>query len=269
MADMLYNLIVRYDESQAMPKDRMFEGTDPEIRSRFIAGETPNLQALSQYPTILTREFAEDDATAQAVIGYMNAPSLNPQISNPVLRFPSTALLNCGVLGKWRNTRTCWTVLRGDPYKLFSTVSAPPCQATDNTITVDDHLIAVMMPFADDPEIDPVFLSIKEGAESAGFECKRVDQLRTPTDITEDIRELICKSHAVIADISNMNPNVLYELGFAHGKGKRTVLLSNDSLGKLPFDISHQRIFQYTRSKSDLEKLSGILSEALASISKL
>lgn len=266
---MLYNLVVRLNESLPIDLCRMLENTDEDIKLQHMPGGSPDFHLLSQYPTILTKEFREDDETARAVIGYMDVPSSNPQIAKPILEFPSKALLDQGLLGRRGNTRTRWMVLKGDPYRLFSSISTRPYSDIDNRSVVDNHLIAVMMPFTDDPEVDPVFGAIRRGVESMGFRCTRVDQLKTPTDITEDIRNLICKSCAVVVDVSNMNPNVLYELGFAHGRGKKTILLSMNPLKQLPFDISHQRTFQYARSKLELEKLSKNISEALGDISTL
>ena len=49
----------------------------------------------------------------------------------------------------------------------------------------------------------------------------------------------------VIADITPNNPNVFYEVGFAHGIEKPTILLSDRSREKLPFDISGFRLLFY------------------------
>lgn len=268
MTVMLYNLVVRADESRPMRKDRMLQKTDSNIRALFTNGEEFDLQALAQYPTILSGEFKETDSITEAVVGYIDIPSLNPQISRPIMRFPSRLLLDQGLLEQWENTHTCWRVLRGDPYKLLSDAGILSAQPLDALSKVDSHLISVMMPFKDDPKIDPVFKAIEGGVKSAGFECRRVDQIVTPTDITEDILELICKSYAVIVDLSGMNPNVLYELGFAQGKGKETILLSRDSPSSLPFDINHKRTIKYERTELGLEGLSKKLTETLTGMAK-
>lgn len=49
----------------------------------------------------------------------------------------------------------------------------------------------------------------------------------------------------VIADITPNNPNVFYEVGYAHGIGKNTILLSDRKREQLPFDVSGFRTLFY------------------------
>ena len=49
----------------------------------------------------------------------------------------------------------------------------------------------------------------------------------------------------VIADITPDNPNVYYELGYAHGIDKPTILLSDRKREELPFDVSGFRTLFY------------------------
>jgi hypothetical protein len=61
----------------------------------------------------------------------------------------------------------------------------------------------------------------------------------------------------VIAEITPPNPNVFYELGYAHALDKPTILLAERS-SKLPFDVSGYRCIMYDNSikgKSGLETL--------------
>ncbi|HEY3929855.1 MAG TPA: hypothetical protein VGL89_15900 [Candidatus Koribacter sp.] len=57
-------------------------------------------------------------------------------------------------------------------------------------------------------------------------------------------------------EITPVNANVFYELGYAHAIGKPTILLANGNLEKLPFDISGYRVVYYSDTiggKSDIE----------------
>lgn len=267
MTEMLYNLIIRADESKPMPVDRMLERTDDDIKNSFMPGAVPDFSRLAQYPTIMTKEFFEEDITAKAVIGYMDTPSINPYISNPIMTFPSVALLAQGILTRWGGSRTCWMVLRGDPFRLFYGVNTSPSRhGKAEKLAINDHLISVMMPFTDDATIDPVYKAIERGSADARFGCKRVDQFVTPADISVEICQLISSSYAVIADISGINPNVMYELGFAHGKGKSVILVSSDSSKDLPFDIGHQRVLFYRKDESGLTDLSNKIAKAISSL---
>lgn len=263
--DIYYSVVVRADESQPMSGDRMFEGTSQEIASHFMNGGSPDLRALSRYPVILTKEFRDDDASTEAVIGYMDHPSMNPHISRPILRFPASALMDRGILsGGWAGSRTRWMVFEGDPYYQLAGVESGTSPV--NPVVVDKRKIAVMMPFKHDASIDPVYRAMERGARNAGFECVRVDQLMTPGDITDDIQEIIVGSRAVIADLSGKNLNVMYELGFAHGHGKKVVLVSSDSPKDLPFDIRSQRVLSYQENEAGLYDLSNKVCQALKGI---
>ncbi len=64
-------------------------------------------------------------------------------------------------------------------------------------------------------------------------------------DVVSQIRE----SRIVIADVTALNPNVFYEIGFAHAIGKPTILLAQQDT-KLPFDISGFRHLLYENTIS-------------------
>ena len=44
----------------------------------------------------------------------------------------------------------------------------------------------------------------------------------------EKIRELISEADVIIADVTEGNPNVLFELGFAMGANKEVLVISQD-----------------------------------------
>jgi hypothetical protein len=64
-------------------------------------------------------------------------------------------------------------------------------------------------------------------------------------DVVSQIRE----SRIVIADVTALNPNVFYEIGFAHAIGKPTILLAEKDT-RLPFDISGFRHLLYENTIS-------------------
>lgn len=257
---MLFNLIVRADETQPMLASRMFERTSDELADAYRTATSFDFNALAHLPTVMTREFESDDMGAVARLGYMDTPSINPVISSPYLQFPSHALLDLGLLDEnyWENKRTHWRLCEGDPFCLFSNFldSRPLPIEPEASSEFDPNLIAVMMPFTDDPSIDPVYSALVEGSKRAGKKCKRVDEILTPTDITEDIFNLIASSSLVIADITGPNSNVMFEAGYAIGRGKQTVLIQQDDVRQLPFDVSHRRVFSYKRDKDGLAVLS-------------
>ena len=68
------------------------------------------------------------------------------------------------------------------------------------------------------------------------------------------IKENIQKSAIIIADLTNNNANVYYELGMAHTYNKNVILLKQRD-SKLLFDIQHIRVVSYDKdNETDLKK---------------
>lgn len=131
----------------------------------------------------------------------------------------------------------------------------------------DEHLVFVLMPFND--ELNAVYNTIiKPTVESMGLVCHRADEYKTNKAIIQDIWKAICEAKIVIADLTNLNPNVMYELGIAHTVGKETVMITqrNDEEIKFPFDISHIRRIEYENTAPEGKKLEHELRETIKSI---
>jgi hypothetical protein len=85
---------------------------------------------------------------------------------------------------------------------------------------------------------------IEPEGERLGLEVIRVYELTRPGIILEDIRREISESKVVIAEITDPNQNVFYELGYAHALNKPTILLARRGRD-LPFDIRSYRVIFY------------------------
>ncbi len=95
----------------------------------------------------------------------------------------------------------------------------------------------VLMPF--DSEFEDIYaLGIKQSCIDAGAYCERVDEQIFNESILDRIYNQISKADIVIADMTNRNPNVFYEVGYAHALGKTTILLTKNS-DDIPFDLKH------------------------------
>ncbi len=86
---------------------------------------------------------------------------------------------------------------------------------------------------------------IKPTCEKFGYEVVRADDIYKTGLIIEDITRSIQEASIVIADITPDNPNVFYEVGYAHGIKKATILLSERERKTLPFDVSGFRTLFY------------------------
>ena len=86
---------------------------------------------------------------------------------------------------------------------------------------------------------------IKAVCEEFGFDAKRADDTYGPGLIIADIARQILEAKFVIAEVTPPNPNVYYEVGFAHASNKPTILLAEKATAKLPFDVSPFRTLFY------------------------
>ena len=123
----------------------------------------------------------------------------------------------------------------------------------------------VLMPFA--TAFDDVYrIGIKEPAEAMGIRAERVDEQIYAEGILERIYRQIDAADIIIADMSGQNPNVFYEVGYAHAKAKLCILLTNNA-DDIPFDLKHRRHIVYGSSIQTLrEQLSKDLAWAQSEI---
>lgn len=104
----------------------------------------------------------------------------------------------------------------------------------------------VLMPF--DASFDDVYrFGIKEPAKELGILAERVDEQIYREGILDRIYRQIEIADIVIADMSGRNPNVFYEVGYAHAKDKLCILLTSNA-DDIPFDLKHRRHVVYDGS---------------------
>jgi hypothetical protein len=117
-----------------------------------------------------------------------------------------------------------------------------------------DHKPRVFVAMSFDEAMDDVFhYGIQNAVHSAGFVCERADLAIFTGDILEWVKQRIASADLVIADLSEANPNVYLELGYAWGCQRSTVLVVRDE-DHLQFDVRGQRCLIYKKIK-DLETL--------------
>jgi hypothetical protein len=85
-------------------------------------------------------------------------------------------------------------------------------------------------------EFVDVFASCKEICREFKLEAERTDESASLERITPRIERGIRRSAFVIADVSELSPNVFYEIGYAVGLGKDVIVTAKEGT-KLPFDI--------------------------------
>jgi len=85
---------------------------------------------------------------------------------------------------------------------------------------------------------------IKPAIEELGLSCVRGDEIYSEERIVNDIWNSIRKFRFVVAELTDKNPNVLYEIGLAHAIGKPVISITRNK-SDVPFDLRDLRFIYY------------------------
>ena len=120
----------------------------------------------------------------------------------------------------------------------------------------------VVMPFSND--LDNTYMVIDSVATAMGISCTRADNISTTSEpILNKICTQISQAYYIIVDITNLNPNVFYELGIAHVlRDAKKVLIIKEDETVCPSDINH--LHYYTYSKLALKHLKETIKKFFA-----
>jgi hypothetical protein len=103
--------------------------------------------------------------------------------------------------------------------------------------------VFVAMPFRQEFE-DLFEFGVQEPVRSLGFLCESVKDEAFVGDILGHVKGKIETAAAVVAVLTDANPNVFLELGYAWGKNRPTILAAREP-DSLPFDVRGQRCLKY------------------------
>ena len=131
----------------------------------------------------------------------------------------------------------------------------------------------VIMPFSKtelctEKDWDDVFYLLRKPAvEKAGYNyvCKRNDQ--HVGSIIKSIMKNLNSADLVIADLTNQNANVFYELGVRHTLNTPTILITQNS-EHVPFDLQDYKFIEYNRLTGGVKKLKKDIKNAIKEIEK-
>ncbi|MGW2519814.1 hypothetical protein ACWC09_22915 [Streptomyces sp. NPDC001617] len=103
-------------------------------------------------------------------------------------------------------------------------------------------------------------LVIEPVIKNLGLTVTRADDIAKGGAIVAGIIHHLATADLVIADLTDLNPNVFYEIGVRHAlRGKGTVMIVDTSRTETPFDLKPYRMIEFTPDLEGIEKLRMLL----------
>ncbi len=107
---------------------------------------------------------------------------------------------------------------------------------------------------------------IRPAVAAAGYTAVRADEIDKPGIITSQVIQHVVNDPLVIADLTDRNPNVFYELAIRHALRKPLVQLIKKG-ERIPFDVAGTRTIQV--DNHDLDSVEGAKKEITTQIQSL
>jgi len=134
---------------------------------------------------------------------------------------------------------------------------------------IDPKLCFILSPFKE--KYDEVKEAVNNIVRECDFEPVRADDIRQPGIIHNDIWNHIQKAAVIIADVTEYNPNVFFELGVVStikDKSRLIIIRQKNSKEEYPFDIGPFRYILYENSIGGARKLAEDLKSFLKAINR-
>jgi len=122
-----------------------------------------------------------------------------------------------------------------------------------------ENQVFVEMPFKNEFK-DSYEFGIKPALEGQGFKIWKADEEIDNIDVMCKVCHALQESSYAIINISDWNPNVMYELGLAHGLGVQTFIIKMEK-SEIPTDLKGLEYISYSHSNELRRKLESIFSK--------
>jgi len=123
--------------------------------------------------------------------------------------------------------------------------------------------VFVLMPF--NASLEKLYTNhLKKMGDQMGIVIRRADDIVSTEPFMEKVWAGICAAKLILADCTQQNPNVFYEIGIAHAVGKRVMLITR-SENDIPADIKHFDYIPYVYDPEGTEQLIEKLKTFIAS----
>ncbi len=103
---------------------------------------------------------------------------------------------------------------------------------------------------------------LSRALEGLGYEIIRADRIAASGIITKQVVNLLVTADIAVADLTDHNPNVFYEMGIRHATRQPTIHVRHRGT-KIPFDNSQMRTFEYEFDIAGAERAAQQLRSAV------
>jgi|ERR1043165_248328 hypothetical protein len=124
----------------------------------------------------------------------------------------------------------------------------------------------VLMPFAETNDLQAVYRNhVAPVITRCGLRCERADDIYDVSGVMQSVWEGINRARLIIADLTERNPNVFYELGIAHTLGKSVIMITQ-SIDYVPFDLRHLRCIVYEYKPAAIARFEDALTRTVRTV---
>src|SRR3954447_20347699 len=104
-------------------------------------------------------------------------------------------------------------------------------------------------------EFRVIYETTVRAAANAGFRARQPANFLDPDlDVAQDLKSTIADVNLIVCDVTNSNPNVMYELGYAHALNKPSIIIGQ-SFETVPADLSGLDFIRYGTDPTDISDL--------------
>jgi len=300
-----YNWMPLLGKFEEIDEKIIFKGTQKEYENKILGGDIGNLifnKIFSSGTISAEIEFKSfsNDSSCEIILYYNQSQNIIEMLNAGIALKPSMFVIKSFTERKWNylslsgngenlksnlkykikaSFKGSKLILNVNDIEVCSAIINFPiyqsqvgiwCQNTDDIIIHDfkveteESTVFVVSEFSN-PYDELYNEVIKKICNEYNLKAIRADEFTNTGLIISDIIKYIVESKIVIAEISPNNPNVYYEVGYAHALNKPTILLAEKTT-KLPFDVSPFRVLFYENSIAGRSKIEEGLKKLIKDI---